>query len=332
MAKFIRWQSVGPPLKCLITGCAGFIGSHTAERFLAEGWEVVGIDNFDPYYAREIKEANLEGLRGQGRFTFLEEDLGQADLRPVLKEADSVLHLAAQAGVRSSWGEGFGRYLRNNVLCTQRLLEQCVGLPLRNFVYAGSSSVYGVPRALPVDETNPTIPISPYGMTKLYAEQVCEGYRERYHIPVVRLRYFSVYGPRQRPDMLMNKMIRAGLAGGPLDIYGDGTQTRDFTYVEDVANANWLAASKGEIRGVLNIASGRPVSVNEVIRLVEELSGKKLDFRYRPKEGGDPPHTHAATSRAREILGYEPKTSLREGLAKQIEWQRAHLFFPARDS
>ena len=311
-------------MKCLITGCAGFIGSHTTERFLNEGCEVIGVDDFDPYYPRPVKERNLEAFSDRPAFRFIEGDLNDIALEPLLREVDSVIHLAAQPGVRASWGEGFSHYLRNNVLCTQRLLESCSLTSVKQFVLASSSSVYGASSKLPVDEDNPTVPISPYGITKLCAEKLCEAYQQRLHISVVRLRYFSVYGPRQRPDMLMYRIIRATLRDEPVEIYGDGNQTRDFTYVGDVATANWLTVSKRLTHGVANIASGAPVAVINVVQLAEELIGRAVQLRFVPEQKGDPLHTHAATSHAKELFGFEATTPLRHGLQKQLEWQIAH--------
>ncbi len=311
-------------MKCLITGCAGFIGSHSVERFLAEGAEVVGIDNFDPYYARRAKEENLRPLLGRQGFRFIEGDLKEVALEPLFRGVDSVLHLAAQPGVRASWGDAFNRYLRNNVLCTQRLLEHTSALKLSNVVYASSSSVYGASPKLPVEEGDPPVPISPYGVTKLCAENLCEAYRIQSGVPVVRLRYFSVYGPRQRPDMLIHRIVRAAVRGEVLDIYGDGKQTRDFTFVGDVAQANWLAVRRGIAQGALNVASGQPVAVNEVVRLVEELAGRTIRLQSAPAQKGDPLHTHASVRRAKTTLGFEAKTPLREGLRQQLEWQRAY--------
>ncbi len=308
-------------MKCLVTGCAGFIGCHTAEQLLDGGHEVVGIDDLDPYYPRTIKKSNLESLRGRLRFQFVERDLNEVNLEQLLDGVDAVVHLAAQPGVRTSWGDSFSKYLRNNVLATQRLLQYCAAARLRTVVFAGSSSVYGAAERLPVDETQPPAPISPYGTTKLWAEQLCESYRIREGVPVVRLRYFSVYGPRQRPDMLFHRIIRAALTGATLEIYGTGDQTRDFTYVGDVARANCLAIEKGIREGVMNIGSGRPQRILDAVHLVEELSSRPVSLRFLPVQRGDPSHTHASTDRAKKILGFEPSTNLREGLAKQIEWQ-----------
>ena len=302
------------------------------ERFLDEGCEVIGVDNFDPYYPRKVKEENLHAVINRPRFRFIEGDLNEIPLEPILRDVDSVLHLAAQPGVRASWGEGFPHYLRNNVLSTHRLLETFASAGIKQFVYASSSSVYGVSRKQPIEEDNPTVPISPYGVTKLCAEQLCEAYGETMGLPIVRLRYFSVYGPRQRPDMLMHKTIHAALTGESLELYGGGNQTRDFTYVGDVATANWLAVSKRVANGIANIASGTPVKVLDVVRTIEDLAERPVQLRFLPGQRGDPPQTHAATRRAKEMLGFEASMPLREGLLRQLEWQKDHFARATRAS
>ncbi|HEX9339692.1 MAG TPA: NAD-dependent epimerase/dehydratase family protein [Thermoplasmata archaeon] len=309
-----------------MTGCAGFIGARTAIRFLSEGSDVIGIDNFDPYYSREAKEANLSRLEQYSEFKFVEGDLNEIELDPILGSTHTVIHLAAQPGVRASWGDGFSRYLRNNVLTTHRLLDRCSSIPLRSFVYASSASVYGQPSKLPVEEDDPTDPISPYGLTKLFAEHLCVMYQGRFRAPIARLRYFTVYGPGQRPDMLIHRAIDSALRGLTLEIFGDGRQKRDFTFVEDVAQANWLAATKLLGPFVSNIASGRPVSVNKVLDLIEEETGGKIQVRHLPRAEGDPQETVAATKRASATIDFRVMTPLKDGIHKQVEWQRALEF------
>jgi len=261
-----------------VTGAAGFIGSHLAERLLAAGWEVVGVDCFTDYYPRAAKEANLEGLRGQPGFRLVEMDLNSAALGALLQGIDTVFHQAGQPGVRASWGRSFEPYLRSNILATQALLEAALHLkrPLRRFVFASSSSVYGDAPQLPVREDTLPQPISPYGVTKLAAEHLCSLYT-RLGVPAVSLRYFTVYGPRQRPDMAFHRFIRAVLEGREIEIHGDGEQTRDFTYVMDIVDANLSAAAAPAERvvgRVYNLGGGSRVTVNEVIAIVEGAAGR----------------------------------------------------------
>jgi len=307
-------------MRCLVTGVAGFIGSHLAERLVDEGWEVVGVDCFTDYYPRPLKEANLTRLRDEPCFCLIEADLGSADLAPLLEGVEVIFHQAAQAGVRASWGTSFADYTYHNVLATQRLLEAVKGLPLRKFVYASSSSVYGDTPDLPMRETSLPRPYSPYGVTKLAAEHLCELYRRNFGVPTVSLRYFTVYGPRQRPDMGFHRFIRFVLSGQPVPVYGDGEQTRDFTFVSDAVEANLLALAEGAT-GVFNIGGGSRVTVNHVLQLLAELLGVQVHVEHREKQHGDVRHTWADTTAAREVLGFVPKVGLREGLTAQVEWQ-----------
>lgn len=308
----------------LVTGAAGFLGSSIAGRLLADPAveEVVGIDAFLDYYARERKEANLAALRADRRFVFHEANLLDADLRAMVAGMDGVFHQAAQAGVRASWGDSFAIYTDCNILATQRLLEACRGERPVRVVYASSSSVYGETRKIPMHEDDLPQPVSPYGVSKLAAEHLCVLYTKNYGVPTVSLRYFTVYGPRQRPDMAFHKFIRAGLEGRPIEIYGDGEQTRDFTFVADAVDANLAAMARGTAGRVYNIGGGSRVSVNEVLATLGELLGRPLDVRHMGRALGDVTHTYADTSRAREELGFAPKVSLREGLEREIAWVR----------
>ncbi len=308
---------------CLITGVAGFIGSHLAERLLREGYEVVGLDDFSEYYAREVKERNLLALRTQPHFRFWEVDLCSGDLAPYLTGIDHVFHHAAQAGVRASWGEAFRVYLDDNLLATQRLLEACRRSAVQRFVYASSSSIYGDVADLPVREGSPARPVSPYGVTKLAAEHLCYLYRANFGLPTVALRYFTVYGPRQRPDMAFHRFIHAIDQGLPITIYGDGQQTRDFTFVADAVQANLLVLRIDAVRRwqVWNIGGGSRVTVNQVIKLLEQIMGRPARLKYAGTQYGDVRHTWADTSAAREDLGFAPTTSLEEGLQAQVHWQ-----------
>lgn len=311
-------------MRALVTGAAGFIGSHLSERLVADGHEVVGVDCFTDYYARSIKERNLERLRAEPRFTFVEGDLNALDPKAILAGVDWVFHQAAQAGVRASWGDSFRIYTRLNIDATQRLLEAAKGAErLKKLVYASSSSVYGDAATLPMVEDHPTHPLSPYGVTKLAAEHLAVLYTKNFGVPTASLRYFTVYGPRQRPDMAFHKFFKAALAGEEISVYGDGTQTRDFTYVSDAVEANIRAATSAPPGAVLNIGGGSRVSVREVLAMVEELVGKPVRVRYLEAQRGDMKDTVADTTRARELIGYRPLVSLRDGLARERDWVAA---------
>jgi len=305
----------------LVTGAAGFIGSHLCERLLQEGHRVIGVDVFTAYYPRAVKEANLAGLRGHPEFRFVEMDLARADLAPVVAQADVIFHQAGQPGVRASWGTEFDLYLDHNIRATQQLLEAVKGSArLRRLVFASSSSVYGQTEDLPLREESLPRPYSPYGVTKLAAEHLCSLYHANHGVPTVALRYFTVYGPRQRPDMGFHKFIQAALEDRPIPVYGDGEQTRDFTYVADVVEANWLALAPSAVGQVFNIGGGSRSSVNQVLAALEEILGKPIRRERRPPQPGDVRHTWADTTRARDSLGFTPRVSLREGLARQVEW------------
>lgn len=313
---------IGRPTS-LVTGAAGFIGSHLCERLLQAGHRVIGLDTFTDYYPRSVKEANLTALRSRTEFRFFEADLARAELAPVVAEADFIFHQAGQPGVRASWGKEFDVYLECNIRATQRLLEAAKGSSrLQRLVFASSSSVYGQATDLPLREESLTRPYSPYGVTKLAAEHLCSLYHANYGLPTVALRYFTVYGPRQRPDMGFHKFIRAALEDRAIVLYGDGEQTRDFTYVADAVEANWLALAPRAVGQVVNIGGGSRCSVNQVLASLEEILGRPIRREQRPPQAGDVRHTWADTSRAREVLGFSPRVSLQEGLARQVEWLR----------
>jgi len=309
------------PPTSLVTGAAGFVGSHLCERLLREGHRVIGLDAFADYYPRLMKEANLTGLRETRGFRFVEGDLTRMELTPLVGEAEYIFHQAGQPGVRLSWGKDFDVYLDGNIRATQRLLEtaQTVGR-VQRLVYASSSSVYGETRDLPLREDSLTRPYSPYGVTKLAAEHLCSLYHANYELPTVSLRYFTVYGPRQRPDMGFHKFIRAALEDQPIAVYGDGEQTRDFTFVTDAVEANWLATGPQAAGQVFNIGGGSRVSVNQVLAVLEDILGRPIRREHQPPQAGDVRHTWADTRRAKEILGFAPKVSLREGLAREVAW------------
>lgn len=307
-------------MRCLVTGVAGFIGSTLAERLIELGHEVTGVDRFADYYPRPIKERNLARLRDEARFRLVETDLARADLAPLVEGQEVIWHQAAQAGVRASWGETFATYVDDNVLATQRLLEAAKHANVRKVVAASSSSVYGEDVELPMREANRPRPFSPYGVTKLAAENLCELYRANFGLQTASLRYFTVYGPRQRPDMGFNKFIAAALQGKPIQVFGDGEQTRDFTFIADAVQAN-LSAAKDGVDGVFNVGGGSRVTLNQVFETLAELVGP-LKLERIGEQAGDVRHTWADTTRARDAFGFAPKVNLREGLAAQVDWQR----------
>jgi nucleoside-diphosphate-sugar epimerase len=308
--------------RVIVTGAAGFIGSHLAERLLADGNEVVGVDCFTDYYRRARKEQNLEAARSHRNFSFEELDLVVADLTAVLEGADIVYHLAGQPGVRPSWGHQFDRYARDNILATQRLLEHLKGSHLKRLVFAGSSSVYGDAEAFPTRESALPHPVSPYGVTKLAAEHLTHLYTRNFDIPAVSVRYFTVYGPRQRPDMAFSRFMQALTAGEEIEVFGDGEQTREFTYVSDAVEGTIKASTADVVGQVFNLGGGSRVTVNQVLATLEEISGIKVRRQNLPAAPGDPRHTGASINLARERLGWEPRVSLREGLARQWQWFR----------
>lgn len=307
-------------MRALVTGAAGFIGSTLSERLLDRGAEVIGLDCFIDYYPRARKEANLESVRRRAGFTFHEAPLQQADLQRLLDGVTHVFHLAAQAGVRKSWGRDFAIYTVNNIEATQVLLEACVARPLERFVYASSSSVYGDEVAIPMRENALPQPVSPYGVTKLAAEQLSHLYHVNHGVPTVSLRYFTVYGPRQRPDMGFHRFLRGALTRTPITVFGDGTQTRDFTFVADAVTATVEAALRGVPGRVYNIGGGSRVSVGEVLDLVARVTQRPLEIRHEPAQKGDMRDTFADTSRARAELGFQPTATLADGLKAQFEW------------
>jgi nucleoside-diphosphate-sugar epimerase len=307
-------------VKALITGAAGFIGSHLTTALLERGAEVTGIDCFTDYYPRFIKEANLAVNHGKPGFHFIEGAIQSTDLRTLLSGTTHVFHLAAQAGVRKSWGGDFRIYTDNNVDATQKLLEASVGLPLHRFVYASSSSVYGDNVSIPMREDALPQPVSPYGVTKLAAEQLCYLYYANHRVPTTSVRYFTVYGPRQRPDMAFHKFMRAALRGDAVTLYGDGEQTRDFTFVTDAVAATVAAGDKGELGFAYNVGGGSRVSVNQLFEIIGRIHGQPLQIQREAQQKGDMRDTFADTTRARADLGFSPKVSLEQGLEAEYRW------------
>lgn len=310
--------------RILVTGAAGFIGSHVAEALLDRGHEVVGVDAFIPYYPRPIKESNLLAVRKSPRFTFHEADLRQADVRPLVDGCEVILHEAAMAGLMKSWSD-FNLYMTCNMLATQRLLEAARDAKARHFIQISTSSVYGLEATGPED--TPLKPYSPYGATKLAAETLCRAYEANFGVPVTVLRYFSVYGPRQRPDMAYNILIRALLEGRPFTMFGDGEQTRSNTYVQDCVRATLAAFDQPDkaIGETFNVGGGEIVSLNKVITYLEEMTGRKAVIERKPARPGDQRHTSANIDKIGRLLGYAPQTGVREGLNAQVEWQRQAL-------
>jgi nucleoside-diphosphate-sugar epimerase len=307
-------------MKALVTGVAGFIGSHLAATLLDGGATVVGVDCFTDYYPRAIKEANLAENASRDGFRFAEVRIQDADLAALLDGVTHVFHLAAQAGVRKSWGQEFRTYTENNIDVTQMLLEACVGRPLTRFVHASSSSIYGDASSVPMQEDMKPTPISPYGVTKLSAEQLGYLYHVNHAVPAVAMRYFTVYGPRQRPDMAFHRFITAALKDRPITLYGDGEQTRDFTFVSDAVAGTIAAGERGVPGRVYNIGGGSRVSMNDVLRILERLAGHPLTIAREAPQKGDMRDTYADTSLARRELGFEPRVGLEQGIEAEYRW------------
>jgi len=311
--------------RVIVTGAAGFIGSHLCERLLDDGFCVTGIDSFTDYYDPARKRENLSASLSSGGFTLIEEDLNTCDLLPLLEGAVCVFHLAAQAGVRMSWGREFNHYIDSNILATQKLLEALRDAGSTRLVYSSSSSVYGETKDLPMKEGHPTRPLSPYGATKLSAEHLCELYRANFGIDYRALRYFTVYGPRQRPDMAFSRFITAALTDGRIEVYGDGRQTRDFTFITDAVEANMLAFRYEGPETIFNIGGGSRVSILDILDIIGKQIDRPLDVQYLDRAKGDVTDTWADTTRAKTELGFRPAVAIEEGLKQEIAWYRAHI-------
>jgi nucleoside-diphosphate-sugar epimerase len=311
--------------KNIVTGAAGFIGSHLAEKLLKQGEEVIGIDEFNDYYDPLLKRKNISYLEAYPNFKLIETDIQLLNWSPVLKDVDVIYHQAAQAGVRASWGKGFQSYTQRNISATQILLEAAKDAQsLKRFVFASTSSVYGDAETLPTHESICPKPVSPYGITKLAAERLCGLYQKNFAVPFVGLRYFTVYGPRQRPDMAFHKFFKSVLQDEAISVYGDGQQTRDFTFVSDIVSANLAAATKENVVGeIFNIGGGSRVVLAEVLDTMEEIVGKPIKKNYIEKAMGDARHTAADVSKAIKILGYQPQVSLYKGLTQEWQWVKS---------
>jgi nucleoside-diphosphate-sugar epimerase len=311
-------------VRALVTGGAGFIGSHLVEALLDGGDDVRVVDCLTDYYDLAQKEANLDRLSARDRCEIVFADLRDTAIEPLLDGIDVVYHQAGQPGVRLSWAEGFQAYDSCNILATQRLLEACRAVPVDRFVFASSSSVYGEAERYPTVETDLPRPRSPYGVTKLAAEHLCGLYAATWGIPAVALRYFTVYGPAQRPDMSFHRLCEAALGGDPFPLLGDGSQVRSFTYVGDVVEANRRAGTLDVPPGsVMNVSGGSSVALSEVIDLVGELVGHPVPLDRRGVAAGDVSRTGGSVEKAFELLGWEPKVQVREGLTAQLDWHRA---------
>lgn len=313
-------------MRFLVTGAAGFIGSQLCLSLIALGHQVHGLDCLTDYYSHELKQANLKELLANPNFTFTQADIMQTDLHSLLAGNQIILHLAAQAGVRASWGASFNEYIHHNIAATQKLLECMKDFPGVPMVYASSSSIYGQAVELPTRETSPCRPLSPYGVTKLAAENLCWLYYRNFDLPVCSLRFFTVYGPRQRPDMAFHRFIRAMLEEKEITILGDGLQSRDFTYVDDIINALIAAALEPQAYGrSFNLGGGVRASIKQVLNILEDELQVKAQVKYLPSAHGDVRDTFADTSLARNTFGFLPQVSLQEGLSRQAAWIKDNL-------
>ena len=309
-------------MTCLVTGAAGFIGSHLCRRLLKKGFSVIGIDSFTDFYPKWIKNKNILPLMRDNKFEFIAEDINSIGLTKLLNRSDYVFHLAAQAGVRTSWGHNFSVYTKNNIDATQKLLEAVKDTKIKKFIYASSSSVYGLCPELPISETSPLYPFSPYGVTKLAAEHLCYLYYKNFGLPLVSLRLFTVYGPGQRPDMAFHKFFKTIAKGEQISIFGDGKQTRDFTFIDDIIEANFASLEKGIPGETYNIGGGTRKKLEDIIPIIEKICEKKAEINWEEKQKGDVLHTFANIEKARKDLNYSPKTQIEDGLKEEWTWLR----------
>lgn len=306
----------------IVTGVAGFIGSHLAEALLKQGAEVIGIDQFNDYYSPQLKHNNVVNLKQYSGFKLIKADIQELDWQQLLQSVDVVYHQAAQAGVRASWGDDFHHYTERNINATQVILEGAKQIKsLKRIVYASSSSIYGDAVTMPTPETLCPKPVSPYGITKLAGERLCWLYQQNFGVPVTALRYFTVYGPRQRPDMAFHKFLKAAIDNKAISIFGDGQQTRDYTYVSDAVAANLAAGEVPEAIGeIFNIGGGSRVTLMELLEIMEQVIGHPIKKNYVSKAAGDARHTSADVTKAEKILNYKPLVSLKKGLTEEWQW------------
>lgn len=313
-------------MKALVTGAAGFIGSHLCERLTSQGWKVVGLDNFDPFYSEQVKRKNIAGLLSSGKFELVEGDIRDAAcVRSILAggDIDIIVHLAAKVGVRPSIEDPFG-YQDVNINGTMVMLESAAKAGVKKFVFASSSSVYGNNEKVPFSETdNVDFPISPYAATKKAGELLCHTYSHLYGIGMTCLRFFTVYGPRQRPDLAIHKFARLIEAGRAIPVFGDGSMSRDFTYVDDIVGGVIAAMERCSGYEIYNLGESRPVRLDDLIAAVEKALGKKAIINRLPEQPGDVKQTYADVTKAQKELGYSPKTEFSAGLARFVRWLRA---------
>lgn len=304
----------------LVTGAAGFIGSHLCKRLIREGAHILAVDSFTDFYPRRLKENNVQSLLEHPNFELIPQDLLDLDLNKIMEKTDVVFHLSAQAGVRSSWGSDFAVYTRNNIDATQKLLEAAKTSSIEKFIFASSSSVYGLTKELPMTETSTLHPYSPYGVTKLAAENLCFLYHQNYGVPCVSLRFFTVYGPGQRPDMAFHRFFKSIFEGSEIIVFGDGQQTRDFTYIDDIIRANLSSIENGIPGETYNLGGGTQRRLADIIPILEEISQSKVKIRYEAGQKGDVRHTFANIQKAKNDLDYTPKIALEEGLRFEWDW------------
>ncbi|UCE42270.1 MAG: GDP-mannose 4,6-dehydratase [Candidatus Aminicenantes bacterium] len=304
----------------LVTGAAGFIGSHLCKKLIRDGAHIVALDAFTDFYSRSIKENNIKSLINHPHFELMPVDILETNIDEIMNKVDVVFHFAAQPGVRTSWGSDFSIYTKNNIDATQRLLEAAKKSTLKKFIYASSSSVYGLSPLLPMKETSTLHPYSPYGVTKLAAENLCFLYYKNYGIPCVSLRFFTVYGPGQRPDMAFHKFFKSILLGEEITVFGDGQQTRDFTFIDDIIWANLSSIENGRAGENYNLGGGTRIKLADVVPIFEHICKKKVNIRYVPGQKGDVRHTFADIQKAKNDLKYIPKNTLEEGLGAEWDW------------
>jgi len=315
----------------IVTGVAGFIGSNLAEKLLENKFKVIGIDNFTNYYPKEIKENNLIPCLQNKNFTFIKEDLFNADLISIFKNCQYLFHMAAQPGVRTSWGNQFQTYVKENILVTQRILECAKSTKsFKKIIIASSSSVYGNQAGKMNEESTILRPESPYGVSKLAAENLCRIYAENFELPITSLRYFTVYGPRQRPEMAFMRFIISALTKHPIVIYGDGNQTRDFTYIDDIINATFAAIENKTSEKIFNVGGGHVVSINDVIKILEDILELELTISHQPKQKGDVIHTESDILKAFKFLNYKPRMKINTGLLKAVEYAKNNMTLYAK--
>ncbi len=304
-----------------MTGVAGFIGSSLAEKLLKENFKVVGIDCFTDYYSKNIKKKNLTNCLKNEHFTFIQKNILELDLEPIIKNSQFLFHQAAQPGVRASWGKQFKIYVKDNIMTTQKILESAKKEKnLEKIVLASSSSVYGNQEGKMIEESTLTKPVSPYGATKLAAENLGNLYAENFDLPVISLRYFTVYGPRQRPDMAFSKFIRSNISNKEIEVFGDGNQIRDFTYISDIVEANILSMNSSSKSGIFNIGGGSIHSVNQILEMIKNITGNENIIKFKPKQNGDVFKTESDIEKARKNLNYSPKINIKKGLENQFQW------------